>query len=401
MAECIRSIAASFSEPGIEEMKRMKTIVKERLAAYDTELKGRIKDVDVLRQSLDKSEQAFMKTQSELKRAHSKSVDPTQGSRHRAFSWSPIGVEDKDKLFERIQRLMNDQVKTASESEFDFAKLTAKHLSSFNRLGVVVNELGSVRRRVNRRIITEVKQIVPKLEKNINQLLSTSIPALIERLDKTCVLSPDFAMKLPPLSASLTALVGADRHSRLSAMREAPPVVEYRAVQSYLAKEHGELSFARNERIEILKKDPSGWWTGRNERGQTGVLPSVLVAQRPAGAAMPLQQAPAVSYRPHVDRQGSFGTWKTSASTDDRIELVKNSPPFAFLGIVQFEYHAAGISVEPGEIVEVEGVDGDKAVRVRTDKGQVGSVPLNIVSIKYKNDRPVDNRENDLNLSNW
>ena len=146
----------------------MKTIVKERLAAYDTELKSRFKDVDVLRQSLDKSEQAFMKTQSELKRAHSKSVDPTQGSRHRAFSWSPIGVEDKDKLFERIQRLMNDQVKTASESEFDFAKLTAKHLSSFNRLGVVVNELGSVRRRVNRRIITEVKQIVPKLEKNIN-----------------------------------------------------------------------------------------------------------------------------------------------------------------------------------------------------------------------------------------
>ena len=38
------------------------------------------------------------------------------------------------------------------------------------------------------------------------------------------------------------------------------------------AEEEGELSFNEGDRIEVIRKDPSGWWEGRLN-GEVGLFP--------------------------------------------------------------------------------------------------------------------------------
>jgi hypothetical protein len=179
-------------------------------------------------------------------------------------------------------------------------------------------------------------------------------------------------------------------------------VLEYRAVQSYLAKEKGELSFNRNEKIEVIKKDSSGWWTGRNPKGQVGVFPSVFLAQRPAGAMLPLQQNAATSFKPGIS---SLGTVMDENSEKNRAKLVENNPAFSFIGIVHFNFNGNGISVEAGEVVDVQQLDKTTdlpshhdhhlSVIVVNHRGIRGVVPLHILTLKYR-----DDQENDpFNLS--
>lgn len=66
------------------------------------------------------------------------------------------------------------------------------------------------------------------------------------------------------------------------------------------------------------------------------------------------------------------------------------------IGIVQFAFHGDGISVEPGEIVQVIADEDSKTVKVIKATGQTGSVPLNILILK----QPACN-ENEINASNW
>lgn len=49
-----------------------------------------------------------------------------------------------------------------------------------------------------------------------------------------------------------------------------------RAIYTYDAQETDELSFNENDKIELLREDPSGWWKGRL-RGREGVFPSNYV----------------------------------------------------------------------------------------------------------------------------
>jgi len=46
---------------------------------------------------------------------------------------------------------------------------------------------------------------------------------------------------------------------------------------TYDASEDNEISFAEGETIYLLEKDDSGWWRGRNAKGQEGVFPSNFV----------------------------------------------------------------------------------------------------------------------------
>lgn len=377
----------------LEDMRRMKSLVKERLASYDSDLTKRRKDVLTLKQSMDKAEQAFFRTQSDMHAAHAQSLDRAP---RRSFSWTPIRNESKDQLFERIQRLTSELARTSTESDLEFNQLSTKHLSAYNRFTVVMNELASMRRRINRRIAHEINSIVPKLDQGLQAIFAGVIPPMLTDLDRVCNSSGDFGMRLCSVDESLRSIVGEDRTARLQAMRDMPEVFEYRAIQSYLAKEAGELSFNRNEVVKIIRKDASGWWYGANQLGDEGLFPSVLVAQRPAGASLPLQQVPAVSYRPNVTRGDLMGTWNSVNTVDSRIQVLKNEK---MIGIVQFAFHGDdGISVEPGEIVQVIAANEDsKSVKViKKGTGQTGSVPLNILILKH-----TACNENEINASNW
>lgn len=49
-----------------------------------------------------------------------------------------------------------------------------------------------------------------------------------------------------------------------------------RAMYAYDAQDTDELSFKENDRIEVLREDPSGWWKGRF-RGREGMFPANYV----------------------------------------------------------------------------------------------------------------------------
>jgi len=55
------------------------------------------------------------------------------------------------------------------------------------------------------------------------------------------------------------------------------PPVELVTIYAYEATEENELTFAEGETIYLLEKDDSGWWRGRNKKGQEGVFPSNFV----------------------------------------------------------------------------------------------------------------------------
>lgn len=404
--ECTRALTGSVSQGSIEEMKQMKTAVKDRLAQYEFDLKQRSKEVDAFRQALEKAEHSFAKTQAEIRRVHAKSVETGDGgsscsNRRRSFSWSPMRTESKDELFDKLQKLVHEQSRLSAESECVFNQVSSAHQVAYTRFNVVVNEVASIRRRLNRRTCAEVKNITASMS---NQLVTVRglLSQLAEKAEECCPSTGDFGMRLPMVNDSLSSIIGNDASNRIKAMLDTTEsrVIEYRAVQSYIAKERGELSFNRNDKIEVVKKDSSGWWVGKNLCGQIGLFPSVFVAQRPAGAMLPLQQAPAVSYKPDLAQGPSLGTWINEAKSEkDRAHLISNNPPFTFIGVVHFPFNGAGISVEPGEIVDVQQLDkhSSHSVIVVNDKGIKGVVPIHVMTLKYRQNE----QENDRNFDNW
>lgn len=380
--EYMRAVSSSIIEVDLEDMRSMKRSFKEKLSCIDTEFKRRTKEMTSLNGALAKAEQAFERAEGDLKRAHAKAVDPL-GLRT-AFSRAP-STQERDKQFERMQRLSADQARLASEADLGLNEIASVHSAAYSRAVIVLNEVSSMRRRLNRRVVHQSRQFISRMNTHLNAAISTTVPPLIEQLDQQSPAVGDFGIRLATIEESLRNLLGADREQRVKAMQSKPQLIEYRAVQSYMAKETGELSFSRNERIEVLKKDASGWWTGRNTLGETGVFPSVLVAQRPAGAALPLQQIPAETYRPNLAQNRVSGAWESIGSVDERARMISAQPPFAFVGIVQFAHVGDTLSVDTGEIVQIEGMgDGDGQVKIRNDRGQSGSVPIKILSVKHR-----------------
>jgi len=49
------------------------------------------------------------------------------------------------------------------------------------------------------------------------------------------------------------------------------------AIYSYEAKDDGEMDMDEGEIITLIEKDDSGWWVGRNQKGQVGTFPSNFV----------------------------------------------------------------------------------------------------------------------------
>eukprot|EP01125_Pyxidicula_operculata_P012445 TRINITY_DN4082_c0_g1_i1.p1 TRINITY_DN4082_c0_g1~~TRINITY_DN4082_c0_g1_i1.p1 ORF type:complete len:461 (-),score=154.50 TRINITY_DN4082_c0_g1_i1:91-1473(-) len=57
----------------------------------------------------------------------------------------------------------------------------------------------------------------------------------------------------------------------------ADEIIELITIYEYVATEDNELSFGEGEVIILLEKDESGWWRGRNSKGEEGVFPSNFV----------------------------------------------------------------------------------------------------------------------------
>jgi hypothetical protein len=383
-SQYLHVFSTSLASVPIEELRSMKRAFKEKVGTYESEFKKKVKDFDSLKQSLEKAEESFARTESDIKKAHSRTTDPFV--RKSPFSWSQ-STGDRDKNFERMQKLTLDREKIVSECQQLLNELTSAHSSAYSRAGIVQTEVSSMRRRINRRIDSETRQILGKIDKCLSQLPDLAIAPLLDQLKRICPSAGDFGTKLAPPEISLTQLVGSDHENRIKMMQTRPDMIEYRAVQSYMAKEAGELSFSRNELIEVLRKDPSGWWQGKNSLGHIGVFPSVLLAERPAGAALPLQQIQLNTYKPNLLQRRPSGTWNTmdGSMRDSRERLIMAQPPYSLIAVVQFKYVGETIAVSPGEVVKIGGpTDTNGYVQVKNSAGQQGLVPLNILSIKHQ-----------------
>jgi len=55
------------------------------------------------------------------------------------------------------------------------------------------------------------------------------------------------------------------------------PLKQLVALYTYEATEENEISFVEGEQLFLLEKDDSGWWKGRNVKGQEGLFPSNFV----------------------------------------------------------------------------------------------------------------------------
>jgi len=66
-------------------------------------------------------------------------------------------------------------------------------------------------------------------------------------------------------------------HNVPSAVTLMSPPVSLVTIYAYDATEENELSFGEGETILLIEKDDSGWWRGRNQKGEEGVFPSNFV----------------------------------------------------------------------------------------------------------------------------
>ena len=375
MTEYVQNLSNSVSAESVDEMRRMKTIVKEKLSGYDAEIKSRLKEVVSVKQSMDKLDLSLDRIQVDLRKVHA--------------SLSRVGgTVDKDKLFEKIQKLQLDQQKIVNDSEYELSQFMTKHLQAYNKVSSTVNELSSIRRRLNRKILLEIKNVTPKLQTGSGTFFENTVSAAIAQCERSLPSGGDFGMRLPLVEISVSALIGSDRDSKQRTIE----VVEYRAVQTYIAKEVGELTFARNERIIVGQKENSGWWFGRNEKGQEGYFPSVLVCERPANVPLPTDAVGQDSYRPKLTSQLPNTTWKTANSLDERISLIQSHPEGTFSGTIHFPIYSDEICLETNDIVEIIklGAEPGKVI-VKNDRNQIGSIPLNIVTVKYANENTCNN----------
>ena len=397
-AQYIRVMSASVASVPTEELRSMKTGFKHKLEEVDEEFKKQSKDIFSLKQSMEKAEEAFERADSDMKKAHCRTTDAFP--RKALFPWSDSSA-DRDKQFERMQKLAAEQGKIAAESQSLLDEFVSLHSGACARANVVSNELASMRRRMNRKIVHESNLLVSRIQTGFEGVTKSSVPTVIKQLTINNPSSGNFEMNLPDPETSLRLLLGSDKENKIKSMQARPDRIEYRAVQSYLAKESGELSFNRNEVIQVIKKDPSGWWYGRNSLGETGVFPSVLLAERPAGALLPLHQISSDTLKPNLTQLRSGGSWHTynGSVANAREQLVMCQTPYSLVGVVQFRYIGEGIAVEPGEVVRIGGLTSMSGfVQVRKENGREGPVPLKILGIK--DDNNCSKLSNDSNVMN-
>jgi len=84
----------------------------------------------------------------------------------------------------------------------------------------------------------------------------------------------------PPVSSPTTPPPAGHRDSSedgRTATSPHAPLKQLVAVYSYDATEDNEISFLEGDTIMLLEKDDSGWWKGRNLKGQEGLFPSNFV----------------------------------------------------------------------------------------------------------------------------
>lgn len=419
--DIVSAVTSSLKTDVICELREMNTAAKEKLSKMEQDINNQSKEVISTVAELEKCCSTFDKLQGESKSLHARALDRRVSAAPRSI-WSP-STNDKDKVFGKLQRIESDRERIARDAEDLYGSILSKHTSSYSKLSHSLSELASMRRRMNRRLVSELRSTGERLNRTVVDVVQSSCNRMVDVVSINIPSEGDFKMNLPSVEQSMLKLVGIDTESRIKDMRgkvSEVSFIEYRAIQTYIAKEQGEISFTRNERIDVIRPDASGWWTGRNERGETGIFPCVLVVERPAGAPLPqIHQSVngsirsdaevrhsrnALSHRPHLlrERQNINGSptidsgWKSTESMDERIPMIRSRAPGKFCAVAHFPFYSDSIYLEAGDWVKVDTVcNNNKFVIARNSRGQCGRVPLNMLTVK-------EDKENSENsIINW
>jgi len=127
------------------------------------------------------------------------------------------------------------------------------------------------------------------------------------------------------------------------------PIGKARGLYNYAATDAQEISFNAGDIINILQKDPSGWWQGEIN-GKIGVFPSTDWIEELDLNGNPIKP---------IDK-------------DSIPEYKKCRALYAYNSESEYE-----ISITAGEILTIEGLDDDGWYTGWNDKGDYGRFPSN------------------------
>ena len=165
----------------------------------------------------------------------------------------------------------------------------------------------------------------------------------------------------------------------------------YRAIYSYLPSHEDEIELVAGSNVEVIHKDPSGWWQGRR-LGKEGIFPSNFVTGPIVDATIP-RHSPIVEDSPVVLRRSSNSTGKVKsfhASIDQNIGATPTStmfdpedeplgPMFGSL-TSQFDWSTASLSsykAKPGFFGRIKHSLSTKSLFPKFLSGRLSSNSLN------------------------
>jgi len=117
------------------------------------------------------------------------------------------------------------------------------------------------------------KKEVPDKPKTESSNHAISSPTVNTHVNTTITSPPAGGIPHPPSADHHHN--GDDRPAGTAAVFNPPKQLV--TIYKYEATEDNEISFAEGETIYLLEKDDSGWWRGRNGKGQEGLFPSNFV----------------------------------------------------------------------------------------------------------------------------
>jgi len=125
------------------------------------------------------------------------------------------------------------------------------------------------------------KKVVEVPEKKNGNTNGTSIPSTVSNPNISTLPTPTTHpadVICPPASSPSHTTTG---YERPAGTQDTPSNVnspkQLIALYTYDATEENEISFMEGETVFLVEKDDSGWWRGRNNKGQEGLFPSNFV----------------------------------------------------------------------------------------------------------------------------
>lgn len=135
-----------------------------------------------------------------------------------------------------------------------------------------------------------------------------------------------------------------------------------------MALQSGQITLQKGEKIEVLRKDDDGWWTGR-AAGKEGLFPGNYVEKAPEEAPPPPPPA-----RPSVDSSPAVPS-KTGRSAESKLETTRRETE-------SLQQRLANVQAQVDERIQEKQRLTVALQRMKSEKDEIAVVEGNITRLK-------------------